>query len=730
MKDLSSSLVKIPKLSRIDDSFSLPQVMNIRENRHIINSMRSQEHIPASQANQNKMSFFTGSTAQISSQLAMTRDYYLPELVKQMKENQSIGIPKRIFNDKTDIQPSILINNLVNNDVKEGENSSRKTAPFSLWDTNLRNYYNIYYGEKFDLVDIDFRIKIFLTLIELYIRPNKIYKALLLSRPQNLNEALDNIFIGENNLWRHKFITKDQAEAGVKKNLDCHKCNEKDRSNLMKINIKRLKRIEILRNGIVLSNIHIESIIQHSIESRILPNPQILLRFIIDDNGELAYLEDFSEYVDVIENKADEKNQNNKDNADANIADLCYLCNDKIEKHSTDFNLELLNNFVSSKPSQVIYKGRPEHVDKIKSKDLSLKASSIYCLICFEENKKNYLHGIYKCNHNICDECYLNYLNIVLKFYPSEINCQVYKCPCKIDLQSLMLYDNTLDLTYYFQKSEKRKDFHLKKRLYCPKCTTSIPSEYEFEDEDIRCNRCHQYICKKCFRFRHKKYTCANLLKRRYFKYSRCQEIQSCPNCFTSTYKCKFCYKMQCQNCYYSFCFFCREFCNSNHVPNFEKCLLKGTMNGGFKNFYTKQCSLSAIFLNLCIFLLLIIISPLFAIIFIPHLIANNFRSKYLFKVEDQKFATHFQKKGLADQSKSFTSEALLLHPINLEMESKYNLISNLIYFWCFILALCLSPLFLCLIDLFLLCVFIASIACLKSPYENSHVVNFRRIVV
>ena len=681
MNDSTNNQIVKTKLIRVNDSISLSHNLSLGRKRGFGNRSSSTDHINSIIfVRRKKTAANTAGYENIENNNTfqqVPRELNISVLCDNLKESTILTlIPRRIASSKNLKVESIQKNEIVKTNKRRffpEINTTKISNRFSFVFTNLFNYYTIFLATRFDLIKLNDNIKLFLTLIEMNIRPRKIFRSLFVGNTNNLENALNNIYKDSNGLWNHKF------QASLPKVPTYHKCEQNNANYIKgkcKISIKNAKITEVRRNGILFKN-YGNSFEEESFKS-FFANPQLLVLYVVTENITLKQIQ---KPLKIMKEK---------------IEKSCFICYDSLDKHSPDHNLDLFKSSINSE----------QKIQKIQiSNSLILKTNVInkqpeiignLCQICFEDNTLEYFTKYYKCNHRVCDNCFISYLKNILRYYPLEIGCPIPKCPCKIYIFSLSELEGTLNINNCIFKALKRNDFSLKKRLFCPKCTASIKNELDRNKQDIRCPRCRQFICRKCFRFRHRKTTCEELNQKRYFKYLRCQNIQPCPSCFTPTMKCPNCYKMECPKCFLNFCYFCRGTYSKLHIPDFEKCLLKGSAGSGFESLFNINRSVFSICLIFLLFLILLIFSPFLAFIF-PHIISKNVSSKYLRKVEDELFQYYFKPRSLQDNSKSFSADLLLSSYIILDQDWKSKLKADILYIMMFILSLTLYPFYILL---------------------------------
>ena len=247
-------------------------------------------------------------------------------------------------------------------------------------------------------------------------------------------------------------------------------------------------------------------------------------------NGEImkedSHLRD-SSYVDIIDNKNSNNNENN------------------IEKEKNSINLEGIK------------------VDNIDNSN-----KQIICGICNETFISNSENTVKKCGHSYCNSCWYDFLSVQIQENKLPfIKCLNYECKEKLtDVFILYLLNNNIEL---IKKYEKYKlEFEIlnnpnKKNCPFPNCDSYL----ELKDpkiKDVTCLNNHTF-CFLCLQKPHGKLACNAKMDNDIIEFAKNNFVKKCPNCSIITEKSSGCNHITCSKCQFNWCWLCNGKYTNEH---------------------------------------------------------------------------------------------------------------------------------------------------------------------
>ncbi|TNV85956.1 hypothetical protein FGO68_gene12607 [Halteria grandinella] len=232
-----------------------------------------------------------------------------------------------------------------------------------------------------------------------------------------------------------------------------------------------------------------------------------------------------------------------------------------------------------------------------------------------------------KCKHIFCLDCIQEYL----KFQVGNGRVFGICCPScdqsilDSQIERLLSHDETL-IDY---KRLKLYAEYSNNDLYTicpnPRCqeVIALNSPNEFQ---VRCMTCYFEFCNLTKLPWHQGVSCKDHIEEIYGQAAKGKKLQMCPHCNQMIEKARFCNHITCTFCMKSFCIQCRQDYSLNHQTPFHSfiCSLSGGSTTIRSTVDSSKASLSLIETILAA-LLLIILSPLFAIFVVPLCIARNY---------------------------------------------------------------------------------------------------------
>ena len=323
-----------------------------------------------------------------------------------------------------------------------------------------------------------------------------------------------------------------------------------------------------------------------------------------DDNECNNYEDDYQENEIIEENKETKKENNNSQSLEYeiipnseiikkrdiiinNFIECSNLIYDEAELVLANYNWnydllieEWFDNMEKIKISSHIEQS-PESTKKITEFISNNNITLDICPVCFTELEKDNSLSL-KCNHQICNECYVEYIKN--KLISEPINILQTPCPlngCNLYITRTIYKKCITELKYkiIFAKNIIRNFLITNKEIKTcpnPKCNLSIRVQNAIPKE-IKC-KCGQIFCFSCLEESHFPCDCFMAEEWKNFgekfgkdeyvwvkketkdeiKFTITQNVKYCPNCKLTIEKNQGCNHMSCP-CGYQFCWNCLE---------------------------------------------------------------------------------------------------------------------------------------------------------------------------
>ncbi|CAI2365342.1 unnamed protein product [Moneuplotes crassus] len=277
------------------------------------------------------------------------------------------------------------------------------------------------------------------------------------------------------------------------------------------------------------------------------------------------------------------------------------------------------------------------------------------CPICLEYCKNSFeLSG---CGHHFCKLCLRDYIEMKIKnSLVFDINCPEQDCKETIEM-NVMIQVSTKEMIERYNEYSSDLSFFKKNKsfIHCMNCSKLF--SYDPQDFLAHCPRCSTEICVECMVPYHVGQSCHDFAEKRYKDAAKGKSIQVCPHCHKFIEKAKKCNHLTCQRCMSHFCIFCRK-----DVPEKlkrSKLYMDGYCCNKIKSPMPKSVSIST---NKCkiffLALLLILLSPIFAICVLPYVAFKNISSSQYTLIPDESNKNH---KGIWHKFLGFLCFILLL---------------------------------------------------------------------
>lgn len=544
------------------------------------------------------------------------------------KLEKNLNIPRNSLPDKTSeisIPSERSPNDFANNKYDKFKlNRLQKNGDTQPKIIKMKDYHYFALSKDIKSLGIHPKENLVVQLSRLKISDEIILPVVFGSNAETVEEAMDYIFKDQLEDWNHKFVNKNDVEIAESVCPTCLQNNQKERieSKVNRIQIfpENEKFVGFVRNGMVIKNSKCQQILNKKKEKITLTT--------------------------------DVSQANLNITHDTTKADPCYVCGDDMESHSPDFNVEKYDespNLRETPPTKKYFNKRHMFVNIRNLSEQSMSTHDYIatpkveeeekaverCLICYENL---YAMPSYKkiitalCGHRFCSSCIDHYMFLQIeKIKPAQFKCPVPTCD-QIFPQDFVTSQVTLFQWFLYKIRQKELEFIKDNKLiYCPACWDPV----KLPDNDVQppnknsvtCRSCSTILCKLCGKIDHGSLNCAENVSKYYSKLARGKDIQLCPNCKAVVKKSEKSSHMFCGNCKTMFCFYCRKqkskCSNDSHSHN--------NLENEFRCCPENQSTLSLVtrkklpnFYMFLISLLVIILSPLIALLIVPYIVMKN----------------------------------------------------------------------------------------------------------
>jgi len=442
-----------------------------------------------------------------------------------------------------------------------------------------------YVHKRYKKLGLDQKENMVVELIKLGFSKEKVQATVFRSNVKTLEEAMDYMVRYKDEKWAHKFLSYREIQKQFEEERYCSLCKYKQTNKEpvkmqgnQKIFPAEVQTINYVKNGLAMKN------------------KQYYKEVSIKEKSKGMFLS-IMESGNMSEVSRDDKE------------DTCFFCRDYLEEHSVDYNIDsLLFEFNDPVPiTQFI---------KLKEDQNEIKNEDPVCAICFESELVDAVPVNLLCGHVLCSLCLRSYVTLAMSNKQSQsIKCPVDQCFKEISdkiIQSLA--PSKRHWKRYVSRRTEISNIKAHRLIYCPRCTdTIILGNKAAEPSIVVCEECGVGICTLCHRQSHANRTCAEDLSMKYSKIVRGWKWQTCPNCKEGVKFAFQCQHMTCKSCYTSFCIYCRK----TECKNFACNPLTSSTPFGFSDN-------KAICKMIILCLLIVLLSPLLALFFVPYLAASN----------------------------------------------------------------------------------------------------------
>lgn len=193
------------------------------------------------------------------------------------------------------------------------------------------------------------------------------------------------------------------------------------------------------------------------------------------------------------------------------------------------------------------------------------KIGPVLCFCCYDEKEDTMAM---ECGHQLCSDCYCEYLQAQFKDGPECILTTCPQAPCKLIVPEAMfkraLTPQQFEMYCYY---DRKSLIDISKRAkWCsgPGCTLAYECR-TLKQSDVNCKQCGTDWCFSCLKKAHRPIPCDDLVKwlQRINQTEDDTEVwlklntKPCPKCKVQIQKNQGCMHMTCSQCRYEFCWLC-----------------------------------------------------------------------------------------------------------------------------------------------------------------------------
>ena len=296
------------------------------------------------------------------------------------------------------------------------------------------------------------------------------------------------------------------------------------------------------------------------------------------------------------------------------ISGNCAICGEKESSHSKSIN--------STKGLEELSKKN----NSTHSNYGNYSIKTFICEICTEEVECTNLKNLkLSCNHNFCEDCWVDYLEEKIKNGKvTKIPCMKSKCTTILDEKFVKkIISSKPELLEKYEKflNSKKLLESNKKIKFCPFPDCEGYAEKKGLKKNVKCNYGHEF-CFVCLQKPHGLKSCSKMIDKGFEEWKTHTLVKRCPYCQYWTEKLDGCNHMTCPECNFQWCWVCEKECVAGHYT-FGTC-----KDLQFSNVYSKDdarqllcdncglfCCFSWIIMNLVFLIIYLTMMPLFYLV-------------------------------------------------------------------------------------------------------------------